>query len=234
MKFAYITLMVLALAPSRAAATLCSATTTLDTYVALGGTGCTVDSSANSFILKDFNFTVVSSSGITPATAADITVALATPSNFINLSFTSSKFSVSGTQSLSYRIDYTVDPRPVILIEIDSAMFTSTPVAPGTADSTVNICSGAAFSGAVCPGAGTAYSTHTFHYGTSSRLTDAAHFATPVNVVGIRAGIDLKANGSTSSITGIGVNTATLPEPGSWLMLTSALALFARRRAVLR
>ena len=198
---------------------------TLASYIALGSPGCSID------ILRfnEFDFDVVTSAGgAVPISEADIIVtpSFATPSAM--LTFSSSGFAVSGTESVSYLIAYTVDPHPEIF-DFFLDMSTFTPVAPGTVDITADLCVGAAFSGSSC--STTVETLHVFHHGATSDLSDGVAF-TPVNTVGVRNTIDLAANGASADFSSLSNRTGIVPEPGTMTLVACALVAAAglRRR----
>lgn len=222
----------LMLATAASAAPLCI-TDTLAGYAALGPNGCEI----GLFTAKDFTFGVLSSSGgAVPISAANVTV---TPSLLpgIQFSFTSAGFSVMGQQSVSYLFEYTIDPPPIIIRGFEDDLLSETPVFPGIASVTTNLCAGAAFSGfigvqqvggSICPVPGASFTLNVFHAGNTSRTHDAVSFA-PTNIVGVRHTLTLAANGASSSILGIS-GTAVVPEPSTVLLAGAAVALFALRR----
>jgi len=157
---------------------------------------------------------------------------LLTPSNtpgLFGLSFTSDAFSVTGFDRILALFDYTIDPRPPILSGTTLSMQTSTPVFPGTATITANLCLGQEFG----PGCENQRTLEVFHFGNTADLVDSVTFS-PVQLVDLRITIDLRANGASSSIRGgtSGVTTgAVVPEPGSVGFVMGGLgALLAIRR----
>jgi hypothetical protein len=88
-------------------------TDTLQNYENLGSTGCTIDG----FTFFDFTFAGMANSGSPPiATASNIDVTPATsPSGpTIEFSSTPTYFTLTGSESATYNINYGVDPGPVI------------------------------------------------------------------------------------------------------------------------
>jgi len=196
------------------AANVCISGNTLDTYVALGATWCTI----GGLTVKDFVFSVVSSGGgDTPIADTDITVITHFPVGGFGLEFQSSGFSVTGTQFVNYLIGYTWDPTGDMrgasdILDLD----------PGT-DILTDLCIGAAFT-PTC--SGTPATLHVFQGGGPSQLTDSTAFA-PVAILGVRNNIALTNNGSFNSIE----NDVFIPEPRTvGLAIAGLLALCAQRR----
>jgi hypothetical protein len=201
-----------------AAANVCVSGNTLDTYVALGSTGCTI----GSLTVKDFIFSVgPSGGGATPIADTAINVIVHSPTGGFGLEFRSSGFSVTGTQFVNYLIGYTWDPTGDIRNASDI-------LDPGNADILTDLCINAAFVGSSCAG-----STHTLHVfqGGPSQLTDSFDFA-PTGLLGIRNNIALTSNGSFTSIE----DSVLIPEPGTTALAAAALSMFAalRRRLTIR
>jgi len=144
---------------------------------------------------------------------------------------TSGGFSVTGAQSVQYLITYTVDPHP-ILRGFGDTLLTNTPVFPGLATVTTDLCINAPFGGTIlvptC--AGTPASLSVFHNGTSFTLTDSTTFA-PTADLGVRNTVTLTANGASASITGFANSSQVTPEPMTILLLGSGLAGLIASRA---
>lgn len=121
-------------------------TGTLQSYIALGTTGCTI----GNFTDKDFAFTDIS--GV-PITASNITVTptITIPSSgpaLFDLDFTSPNFTVSGAQSLEIRIAYFWDAADVRGLE---DVMNDPVTSPGLASLTISACENASFIGTICP-----------------------------------------------------------------------------------
>ena len=114
----------------------------LSTYTTTGFT-CTLDQ----FTFKDFFFGVGATSlGYSPIGASSITVRptinTSASGDVLGLDFSSTGFSVNGSQFVNYEIRYNVDPPPDIIIEMDDQLNSNTPVAPGFANVNTNLCVG--------------------------------------------------------------------------------------------
>ena len=201
------------------AANVCVSGNTLDTYVALGSTGCTI----GGLTVKDFVFSVVSSGGgATPIADTAINVILHSPAGGFGLEFQSSGFAVTGTQFVNYLIGYTWDPSGDMRNASDI-------LDPGNVDILTDLCINAAFVNQNCPGS--THTLHVFQNGSSSQLTDSFDFA-PTGLLGIRDNISLSSNGSFNSIG----NQVLIPEPDSIVLAVAALSMLAalRRRLAIR
>jgi hypothetical protein len=204
----------------------------------LSGGSCPV----GNFSYFNFGLTVAASvsNGSAVATASDIEVVLPAVAGG-SLQFISNKFDVKAGDRVRYFISYTIDPPPPILPGFDLDLFTETPVAPGQATITANICVGGIFTfGCTDVGAPNFQGLKTlevFHLGLpvgpgDVKLKDFIAFAAPVNLIDVRIEIDLDArDGGSSQIRGIGTGTQ-VPEPGTWAMMGGGLAMlaFLRRR----
>jgi hypothetical protein len=201
------------------AANICVSGKTLDTYVALGSTGCTI----GSLTVKDFIFSVVSSGGgATPIADTAISVIVHSPTGGFGLEFQSSGFAVTGTQFVNYLIGYTWDPSGDMRNASDI-------LDPGNVDILTDLCINAAFLNQNCEGS--THTLHVFQNGSSSQLTDSFDFA-PTGLLGIRDNIALSSNGSFTSLG----NQVLIPEPDTTALATAALVMLAalRRRLAVR
>ena len=193
----------------------------LSTYVSLGSTGCSV----GAYTFFNFGFQVFSSVG-SPAVlgTADLNLSPTTVLNGAGFDFLPVSggpgFSLSSGQAVTYRLTYTVDPPPPIIWGFEEDMQTNTPVAPGFARINASLCVGGVFL-ANCftdPVALTVY-----HNGNSDFRLQDARAIQGAYIVGVRTDIILDATaGGSSSFTGFS-QFATIPEPGSLVMLASGL-----------
>lgn len=206
-----------------ALATPC-ATTTLDAYISLGSTGCDL----GTLNLSSFSFSVLSASGgASPIPAVAITVTPTFTSKF-KLNFASSGFSVTGTQSIQYLIAYTVDPPPPVLPDMELQMFAFSPVFPGFAQVTSDLCVGNPFAGSVCNSPGTLHTLVVNDNGIVFNSTAAVAFP-PAFIVGVRDTIELDANGASSSFSSFENRSTLIPEPSTALLVICGPLLLARR-----
>jgi hypothetical protein len=211
----YLPLLLLACFPLRGT-NVCVSGNTLDTYEALGATGCTI----GGLTVKNFIFSVVNSGGgDVPIADTQIQVDLHFPVGGFGVEFRSTGFNVTGTEFVNYLIGFTWDPSGDIRNADDI-------LDPGNADILTDLCINAAFAGSSC--AGTPATLHVFQGGGPSQLFDSISFA-PTGVVGVRNNIALTNNGSFNGIE----NDVTIPEPASLILgAAGLLALAARRRLV--
>lgn len=210
----------------------------LSTYTATGFS-CNLDI----FTFKGFFFGVVSSSsGYAPLAASSITVGptltQTANGNVLGLGFSSTGFSVTGSEFVTYDIRYNIDPPPDIIIETEDRLSTNTPVAPGLVDILTNVCVGGNWiigASATCDSRAGARLLHVFHNGTpvvpgGIQLFDSTTFP-GVHLLGLDNFITLRANGASSSFTGLTNNASTAaPEPAAMALVLSGLALMAVRR----
>ena len=201
--------------------TPCPGSGTLDQLIALNSNatpGCTIDG------LNYSAFAWNETGGDTTVAANQVSFTTNTmPGGLGVLDFSSSQFSVTGTNSLNYTLTYEIDPPPIIIRMFDQDLFDPVRI-PGVADVATAICLGAAWVGAVCPTATTA-SVDTFdHGGGVNQLTNSVTFA-PQSTVGISTVINLQGGGTGSAaITGFGDTTQMIPEPAAYLLVALGLA----------
>lgn len=193
-------------------------TTTLDAYIALGATGCTVDG----FTFGGFSFGVISSSGGAAAVAAnDVLVTPIVTNDELGLTFSSNGFSVSAGQKIQYLLAYTAGDPPIIH-GARAAMTTDPPVFPGIASITDEECLGAQFSGSICPSS-TASET-VFSNGITSML-DSEQFFPPTGLIGDMTTITLDASSGGSAEFLSLSETVLTPEPRSALLMAAGAAI---------
>ncbi len=189
----------------------CVAGATLDTYVALGVTGCTVDPQT----VNNFGFSSSASGGATAIPDTDITVTPTFGSGFYGLLFASSDFSVP-LGSVSYTIGYTWDSIPIRGLGDD--------LDPGDVNILTDGCVGAAFVGVSCSGTAVSVSVN------PSQLTDTVFFS-PTAILGIINTITESADLGTANFGGV-ENDGITPEPTSFLLVALGVAILAA--AILR
>ena len=195
---------------------------TLFSYEALGASGCTV----GNLTAFNFGFSVLGSSGgAVPVSDMQITVTptFGNPGQLGKLNFASSGFTVSVNQSVQYLIAYTWDPHDDIQ-SMDDIMDPPSAVL-GFANVTTLGCMGAAFIGPNC-------STSTavamvFDNNGVTQFTNSTNII-PSQILGIRNTIDLQALGGSASFDSFSQEART-PEPSTWVLCGTALALLAAR-----
>ena len=207
---------------------------TLANYVLLGATGCTIATGSEQVVVNDFAFSVAAMSvGLTPLTSAQITVTPAFTGSKWQVFFTSGGFFVSGSQFVKYDIGFNWDP---VVVGAEDELNANTPVPPGTATVTTDLCNGQIFGGALCPT--TASPTNVLKVFSDGIPADAIPLAySPLvpqpdvnpGIIGVFNLLDLEANGQSSEITGFADDLVT-PEPATWLLVMAAGVALARRR----
>jgi hypothetical protein len=206
-------------------------TATLSSYIALGSTGCSI---GGEVAYADFAFAVLASAGgATPIAASDI---LVTPSLGVDeqtLEFSSTGFSVTGAESVSYLVAYNIDPHPILFgFRLELNAFS--PVAPGIATVTSDLCIGAPFAGPLLAPtcAGVPASATVFHAGTVTSLVDSVDFGGAFADLGVRNTIGLHANGASADFTSYTNTVQVVPEPATWsLVVLGGIGALLRRRS---
>src|SRR5215469_6120352 len=171
----------------RLSASLC-VTDTLANYEALSS-GC----SLGSFTLTGFSDTQVSGSVIIPDSS--ITVTPAVGLGTLSLTFSSSAFNLSAPDSAVYLLGYTWDPGDIRSFE--DILNANSPVFPGFAQISTELCENSAFSGASCPNAIDSLSV--FDNGNTANLQSFFNFSPDLATVGVRDTITLDATAGGSS-----------------------------------
>lgn len=189
------------------------------------------------FTLMNAKFKAINlgSESVTLATAADIMV---TPADGLGgwFQFESDMFSVTGNQHVGYEFSYFIDPPPPIIPGFGDEMFSQTPISPGYARLTTDVCIDGSFvSGdTVCP-AENRFQVEVFHNGLPDGtfdLFDEVRFPHLTNKIDVRNFLELNANGASSQINGFGNRIGVTPEPGALALAGAGLAalLLLRRR----
>jgi hypothetical protein len=198
----------------------CTATT-LNNYIALGATGC----SLGHVVFFGFAFTVVASGGgIVPASASDVTVTPVVIDEHYNLNFSSTRFTASGNEFVTYLLGYTVDPHPIITFADELQV--ESPIFPGLVSVTTELCLNAPFTPS-CTGNPAA--AIVFDNGINAQLLDSVVFPPipPANVLGVRNNISLQANGSSADFSSFTNSVGFVAEPSDKLLTgLGVLALF--------
>jgi hypothetical protein len=207
---------------------------TLATFIGLGSTGCEV----GAFSVKNFSFSSQSGDSFVQVGASDVNVSTALVGGSVQVNFGSSVFDITGNQKISAFLDYTIDPQPPILDDMGIAFSAFSPVAPGFAKLTADICAGGLLSNSCVGGAFARLDLADFGHGNPNNVLSALfQFPNPVNLVDVRLSLDMQANGASSQIDGIGTVTDVVPEPSTFAtvfgaaLLGGVAALRRRRRA---
>lgn len=207
-----------------------------------------------------FNFSVLSASeGTQPISASDVTVRpVFIPGGVENLPsaglfFSSPGFSVIGNQSVTYSLSYSIDPHPII-VNLDDTLDTSSPIFPGIASITTELCVGGHFpqitldarvlQGIGCvsePGSLTTFAAtlNVFDNGRDRKLFDTTGTFQPVNFIDVENTILLAANGSKADFNNFSnsahyIPDTLVPEPASCGLIGGGLLILwrmSRRRA---
>lgn len=190
------------------------------------------------FFAKDFYFEGVDLNLADPtllATADDI---LVTPQElWKGFAFSSTMFSITGFQHVAYAFNYLIDPPPPIIPGFEFFLDTFTPVAPGYATVTTDVCVGGQFleafdinlilsngpldeNGCESPiRFPNTFRLQVFHNGTDrdKKLFDSVRFTEKTNIVDVRTVLELNANGASSEIAGFRTRAGIeeTPEPGT-------------------
>jgi hypothetical protein len=218
---------------------------TLADYLALDQNGCSIGFLA----FSGFDFTVLDAQNVTPLNPTEIFL---TPTfddtnkkkTLATLAIESEGFSVTGDQAVSYGFRFLVDPHPEIF-EYDSSMSTFTPVAPGQALITTDLCIDSAFldgpfTNTNCDG--TFAQQSLFHKGLPNPVLTASTSFAKTAVLDVHTTITLQANGASADIKGVvttsvaepeeGGNAGEIPEPSTGFLVVSGavLAALGKRR----
>jgi hypothetical protein len=214
--------------PALAAPTTCG-TASAAVYADLPE-GCTV----GLFTLKNVAWSSVSGEGYVAVNASDVIVSPMMAGSDVRVAFYSTAFSVTGFNRILGFFDYTLDPPPPILDDLNLSLDANSPVAPGYAIITANVCPGELFR----QGCRTALPPLVLqHFGAGNPnnvLSRSIQFPQPVNLIDVRITVDLNANGGSSQINGVVADAGTtVPEPSTGMMLAGAGAAvlgWVRRR----
>ncbi len=195
---------------------------TVETYVALGRVGC----QAGVFSVKNFAFSSQAGDSFVPIAASDVNVNTVLVGNIVQVNFGSSRFDITGDQKISAFLDYTIDPQPPILDDMGFSFSAFSPVPPGFARLTADICAGALLINSCQGGAFARLTLADFGTGNPNNVLSALFtFPNLVNLVDVRLALDMQANGKSSQINGIGSVTHVVPEPSTFATLFGAALL---------
>jgi PEP-CTERM motif len=184
----------------------CVAGATLDTYVSLGVTGCSVGPQT----VNNFSF---SNGGAGAIPDTDITVTPTFGSGYYGVLFASTDFTVS-TGSVDYLIGFTWDSIPIRGMEdvLD----------PGDVNILTDGCVGAAFVGSLCSGTPVSVTVN------PSQLTDSVFFS-PTSILGIANTITESADQGTADFNSIENRAFVTPEPASFLLAGLGMIVVLRK-----
>jgi hypothetical protein len=191
---------------------------TLNNYEALGATGCQV----GGLTIKDFTYTFVSGDVTVADTSITVTPTLGLG---LDLKFSSTGWNISTSgHSSKYVLAYTWDPGDIRSLE--DVMNTSTPVFPGFAQITTDMCLDAAFT----PGPTCSTSTASMlvsHNGITANTTAITNFSPTIGTLGVRNTILLDTTGGPGASSQFDSleNTLFVPEPSTLVSGLAALAL---------
>lgn len=196
--------------------------------------GCTI----GQFTIKNFAWSSVDDIGYLPVSASQVFVNPQLNGNNIEVGFTSDNFEVTSGLRIRAFLDYTIDPPPPILDDLNLEMDANSPVAPGFARITANICIGGLFSNSCANGIARTLTVEHFGAGDPNNvLIDTEQFPFPVNLIDVRTIIELEARTGSSQIGGYGTITTAIqqdeiPEPSTAALLLSGLggAIYLRSR----
>lgn len=186
------------------AGTVC-ATGTLASYEALGSGGCQI----GGLTVNNFSYAFVSGAVTIPDTSITVTPSIV--GGTLGLTFSSSQFNVSGSQSAVYLLTYTWDPGDIGSLE--DILNGNSPVFPGFAQISTVDCEDAAFSGATCPT--TTDTVAVSDNGITLNSLNSVSFSPTIGTLGIRDTITLDGNGASSEFTSFENQITTTPEPSA-------------------
>jgi hypothetical protein len=195
---------------------------TLDQYEALGSVGCQF----GGLTIKDFTYTQVGGDVLVADTSITVTPTMGLG---LDLKFSSSAWNIPNPgHSSEYILAYTWDPGDIRSLE--DVMNTSTPVFPGFAQITTDMCLDAAFT----PGPACSTSTASMavsHNGITANTFARTDFSPSIGILGVRNDILLNTLSGGSSQFDSLENTLFTPEPST---LISGFAAFALMMGGLR
>ena len=203
---------------------------TVAAYISLTG-GCSV----GEFTLKNFAWNSITGESFVPVPATSVLVTPERTTGSVNISFVSDAFNIRGNQQIKALLDYLIDPAPPILDEISLELSADSPVPPGFAIITSDICIGGLLRNNCFGGVVNSLTVQDFGANSPANvLTSSVVFPAPVNLVDVRTTIQLVANGQSSQIRGFGTVTTTIPEPSTATTVLGAVALAIAARVKAR
>jgi hypothetical protein len=242
------------------AATLPSpcAESSLSVYLSLEG-GCTLTLDRSEFTLKNFEANIATRFLDTRTLTTDDVDVIPTVANHqLSLALRSSMFNISAGERLQLIFQYLIDPPPPILDDLSAELEAQSPVAPGFALVTAEVCASGHFLPTSASVSGTPSSDGTKQcVGDSAtyRIFELSHFGDgdPANILfdsvtfpntsfmDVRTTILLDGGpiggGGSSQIDGVTYSAGVVtPEPGAGLLVAGGLtaALWFRRRRAAR
>lgn len=199
---------------------------TLQVYIELGATGCTIGPSPT-FTYSDFQFSAIGSGSTVTADQIGVTPLGTLPGGALSLgtAFASSGFSVVSGQTAEYIISYLVDPPPPEIIRFDSD-FGDPATGSAFTEITTSLCIDLN-----CPRTGTLsiFENLPGPGGPSTKLSDSLGISPFTVVLHVSNDIVLDASkGGTASITGFAQrafidDTIPAPEPVSGGLIAAGL-----------
>jgi len=194
----------------------------LDTYIALGSAGC----QAGVFSVKNFAFSSQAGDSFVQVGASQVDVNTTLVGNIVQVNFGSDSFDITGNQKISAFLDYTIDPQPPILDDMGISFSAFSPVPPGFARLTADICAGDLLNNSCQNGAFARLTLADFGSGNPNNVLSALFtFPNLVNLVDVRLALDMQANGASSQINGLGTVTHVVPEPSTFATVFGAALL---------
>jgi hypothetical protein len=149
----------------------------------------------------------------------------------VGVSLDSDALSISGQSRILANLEYLIDPPPPIIDDFEVSLSATTPVFPGFARITTEICAGDLFANSCRSGAYRVLEV--FHGGAGNPENDLFDRVTfpSVFLVDVRTRIDMAANGASSQIDGFEQGSTPIPEPSTTVLaVAGGLALLAWRR----
>ena len=221
-RFLGIIVMAVAAVTSAQALPICTSGTLSD-FIAFGTEGCAF----GDFTLKNFDWRVIrASSGYDALEPNEISASILGTEGLLSVAI-ASNFVAVGSEFVSYRFSYLIDPPPVIIRGFEEDMETFTPRDGGVAQINSLVCAGG-----LIEQCANLFRLRVFHDGQNPKLFDSVLFLEPVNMVDIQHLISLDANGGLADFSSFTGGAQIIPEPMSITSFIAGLtALLVRRRS---